>query len=131
MTRHIASVLTITSALLLSALAIAKDPPAQTLNWPESGTAILRFTFGKFKEIGSLAGTRSYVTDTTAENLWTKPIADATFSLYLYDKNRVRIGEGYITLEQRRLWANHQVPNHNWSFGFSGFGLACRPVFAA
>ena len=98
MTRHIASVLTITSALLLSALAIAKDPPAQTLNWPESSTTILRFTFGKFKEIGSLAGTRSYVTDTTAENLWTKPIADATFSLYLYDKNKVRIGEGYITL---------------------------------
>jgi len=57
-----ASVLTITSVLLLSALAIAKDPPAQTLNWPESSTTILRFTFGKFKEIGSLAGTRSYVT---------------------------------------------------------------------
>src|SRR5260370_6046422 len=129
MTRHIASVLTITSALLLSALAIAKDPPAQTLNWPESGTNILRFAFGKFKEIGSLAGTRSYVTDTTAENLWTKPIADVTFSLYLYDKNKVRRGLHHP--EQRRLWANHQVPNHNWSFGFSGFGLACRPVFAA
>src|SRR5713226_3329526 len=38
------------------------------------------------------------VTDTTAENLWAKPIADATFSLYLYDTNKVRIGEGYITL---------------------------------
>jgi len=86
------------AVLLLSIQAIAKDPPAQTLNWPESGTPILRFTFGKFKEIGSLAGARSYITDTTAENLWTKPIPDATFSLYLYDKNKTRIGEGYITL---------------------------------
>src|SRR5260370_32596010 len=102
MTRHIATVLTIPSVLLLSALAIAKGPPAQTLNWPESSTTILRFTFGKLKEIGSLAGTRSYVTDTTAENLCTNPIADATFSLYLYDKNKVHIGEGYITLSKVR-----------------------------
>src|SRR5437016_2772178 len=101
MKRPLASILlesTLIAVLLLSVQAIAKDPPAQTLNWPESGTAILRFTFGKFKEIGSLAGARSYITDTTAENLWTKPIPDATFSLYLYDKNKSRIGEGYITL---------------------------------
>jgi len=101
MKRPLASILlgsTLIAVLLLSVQAIAKDPPAQTLNWPESGTPILRFTFGKFKEIGSLAGARSYITDTTAENLWTKPIPEATFSLYLYDKNKTRIGEGYITL---------------------------------
>ncbi len=84
--------------LLLTLPALGKDPPAQTLTWPESGAPVLRFTFNKFKEIGSLAGQRSYVTDTTAQNLWTKPIPDATFSLYLYDKNKTRIGEGYISL---------------------------------
>jgi hypothetical protein len=89
---------TLTFVLLLSVQALAKDPPPQTIVWPESGTTIVRFTFGKFKEIGELAGARSYITDTTAQNLWTKPISDASFSLYLYDKNNVRIGEGYITL---------------------------------
>lgn len=89
---------TLAAVLLLSVQALSKDPPPQTINWPESGTTIVRFTFGKFKEIGELAGARSYITDTTAQNLWTKPISDASFSLYLYDRNNVRIGEGYITL---------------------------------
>jgi hypothetical protein len=78
--------------------AAAKDAPVQTIAWPESGTPILKFTFGKFKELGSLGGQRSYMTETTAENLWSKPISSATFSLYLYDKNKTRIGEGYISL---------------------------------
>jgi hypothetical protein len=101
MKRHFSSALSrsaLVAVLLLSVHAIAKDPPAQSINWPESGTTIVRFTFGKFKEIGELGGARSYITDTTAQNLWTKPISDASFSLYLYDKNNVRIGEGYITL---------------------------------
>jgi hypothetical protein len=101
MKRYLGSVLSrsaLVAILPLTVHALAKDPPAQTINWPESGTTIVRFTFGKFKEIGELAGARSYITDTTAQNLWTKPISDASFSLYLYDKNKVRIGEGYITL---------------------------------
>lgn len=74
----------------------AKDAPPQVIVWPEQGTSILRFTFGKFKEVGSVGNERTYMTDTTAENLWTKPIPGATFSLYLYDKNKVRIGEATL-----------------------------------
>jgi hypothetical protein len=66
--------------------------------WPDSGTPVLRFNFGKFKEIGGVASQHTYVSDTTAENLWGKNISDATFSLYLFDKNKTRVGEGYITL---------------------------------
>jgi len=78
--------------------AAGKDQPAQTIMWPESGTPVVRFTFGKFKEVGSLAAQRTYMIDTTAENLWGKLIPDATFLLYLYDKNKTRIGDGYMTL---------------------------------
>jgi hypothetical protein len=81
---------------LFSLLAFSKDPPAQVLVWPEQGATVLRFTFAKFKEVGSLGSQRTYMTETTAENLWTKPIADATFRLYLYDKNKVRIGEATL-----------------------------------
>ena len=52
---------------------------------------------GKFKEVSS-GGQHNYTTETTAENLWGKPIARAEFSLYLFDKNKVRIGEGWISL---------------------------------
>ena len=84
--------------LLLASATYAKDPPAQVIVWPESGTPVLRFSFGKFKEVGSLGNERTYMTDTTAENLWGKSISNANFSLYLFDKNKVRIGEGVITL---------------------------------
>jgi hypothetical protein len=76
----------------------AKDQPIQVLTWPEQGTPIVRFTFGKFKEVGSLGSQRTYVTETTAENLWNKRISDANFALYLFDKNKVRIGEAILTV---------------------------------
>jgi hypothetical protein len=77
---------------------LAKDAPPQVVVWPETGTPILRFTFGKFKEVGSLGSERTIVIDTTAENLWNKPIPDANFTLYLFDKNKVRIGQATMTL---------------------------------
>jgi len=66
--------------------------------WPEQGTAVVRFTFGKFREIGSLGNERTFVTDTTAENLWTKPIPNANFALYLFDKNKVRVGQANLNI---------------------------------
>lgn len=92
----------IVTALCIAACVIqaayAKDQPTQVINWPEQGAPVLRFTFSKFKEVGSLGSQRTYVTDTTAENLWSKPIPNANFALYLFDKNKVRIGEATITI---------------------------------
>jgi hypothetical protein len=83
---------------LLLASALAKDTSQQVIVWPESGAPVLRFTFGRFREIGEMGSQRTYVTDTTAQNLWDKTISLATFSLYLFDKNKARIGEGFITV---------------------------------
>jgi hypothetical protein len=81
---------------LLLAVAEAKEPPGQTVVWPETGQPVLRFVFGKFKEGSAYGHERDYTCDTTAQNLWSKKISDAVFSLYLFDKNNVRIGEGFI-----------------------------------
>lgn len=83
---------------LVSSLTNAKEAATQVLVWPEQGSPVLRFTFGKFKEVGSLGSERTYVTDTTAENLWSKPISSAGFALYLFDKNKVRIGEATLSV---------------------------------
>jgi hypothetical protein len=83
---------------LLASATYAKDPPAQVIVWPESGTPVLRFTFTKFKEIGGLGNQRTFVTETTAQNLWTKAISNANFALYLFDKNKTRIGEATVTV---------------------------------
>jgi hypothetical protein len=84
-------------AVAISSLS-AKDTPFQVVAWPESGQPVLRFTFSKFKEIGGVGKERTYLTDTIAENLSEKAIANASFSLYVFDKNKARIGEGYINL---------------------------------
>jgi hypothetical protein len=83
---------------LLVSATYAKDPPAQVVVWPESGTPVLRFTFTKFNEIGGLGNQRTFVTETTAQNLWTKAISNANFALYLFDKNKTRIGEATVTV---------------------------------
>ncbi len=70
----------------------------QDVLWPSSGTAIVKFTFGKFKEVGGFGNQKTYVIDTTAQNLGAKTISNATFALYLFDKNKIRIGEGLLSL---------------------------------
>ena len=76
----------------------AKEQPAQIIVWPDQGSPVLRFTFGKFKEVGSLGNHRTFMTETTAENLWSKTIPNATFTLYMYDRNKVRIGEATVNV---------------------------------
>lgn len=88
--------LAVITFLLIATNAFAKEQPAQEVVWPSSGNPILRFTFGKFKEIGSIGNQRTYSIDTTVQNLWTKTISNANFSLYLFDKNKARIGDGFV-----------------------------------
>ena len=83
----------------VTASLVAKDAPTQVINWPQTGSVVVRITLGKFKEISSVAGQHNYLIDTTAENLWSKKISHLGFNLYLYDKNKVRIGDGWITIE--------------------------------
>ena len=85
-------------SFLLPAELNAKETPPQVINWPDSGKPILRFSFGKFKELSSVGKQHVYVTDVTAENLWNKKISSAQFTLYLFDKSKVRIGEGWISI---------------------------------
>src|SRR6266851_1433258 len=97
--------------VLASAVCLAKASSI-TLQWPQDKPAI-KLTFGKFQQIAVLAGQSTFVCDvvvenlsdkpvpraSTAENLWNKKISGLGFNLYLYDKNKVRIGDGWITIE--------------------------------
>jgi hypothetical protein len=95
MTRISASALLIIIAV--SSL-VAKDVPFQIVTWPDSGQPVLRFTFSKFKDMGGMGKEHAYITDAIAENVSDKTIAGANFSLYVFDRNKARIGEGYINL---------------------------------
>jgi|SRR5580700_2187859 hypothetical protein len=39
------------AVLVLFTMASAKEPPAQVIVWPASGSPVLRFSFSKFREI--------------------------------------------------------------------------------
>jgi hypothetical protein len=79
--------------------AVAKGQPFQVVSWPESGQPVLRFTFSKFKDVaGGMGKERTYISDVEAFNLSDKTISGGSFSLYVFDKGKARIGEGYINL---------------------------------
>ncbi len=84
--------------LLLAVPALAKDAPLQVIDWPDTGTPVVRFTFGKFRPLPGMGSLHGYVMDTTAENLSPRRIPAARFKVYLFDKSKVRIGEDVIAL---------------------------------
>jgi hypothetical protein len=85
-------------ACLLSLSASAKDAPSTTVLWPSPEKPAIRFTFGKFVKLSSLSTQNSYTVDVTAENLWNKPIPGASFEVYFFSEDNIRIGNGYIAL---------------------------------
>jgi hypothetical protein len=84
--------------LLLTVPALAKDVPLQIIDWPATGDAAVRFTFGKFKALPGMGNLHGYVMDISAENRSPRLIPAARFSLYLFDKSNVRVGEDTIAL---------------------------------
>lgn len=96
--RH--NALMVLSIVVLSCLSVAKDTPPTVMVWPSEQQPVVRFTFGKFRQIASRNGERLYETDVKAENLWGKPIPDATFSVDFVGKDKSRIGSGWIGLSR-------------------------------
>lgn len=77
----------------------AKDTPFQVVDWPDSGSPVIRFTFSKLKTLmGGVGKEHTYVTDATAENLSDKNLGTVDLSLYIFDKANARIGDGNIHL---------------------------------
>jgi hypothetical protein len=91
------------SRILLSLFAltisvcIAETVP-QVIFWPEAGAPVVRFTFSKCKDMGALGNQHTFVTDTTAENLSSSLIREQRFTLYVFDKKQIRIGEAGISV---------------------------------
>lgn len=77
----------------------AKETPLQIVTYPQTGSPVVRLTFMKFKQMTNGVGQeKGYVTDVMAENLSDKAIGSLTLALYVFDKTKVRIGEGDIRL---------------------------------
>jgi PEGA domain len=111
------------SALLLSFLvalpALAKNEPI-VIQWP-SDSPVMKLTFEKIREESSYGGNNFYTADVVVENITGKQIPRAYFTVYFFDKNKVRIGQG--TLQLADLDA-HQSAKMNFQFNSSGAPVA-------
>lgn len=81
---------------LLCSTLFAKEPTSLVMVWPNTGTPTIRLNFGKFRALGGYGTQSSFVSDVTLENMTEKQIPRASFTVYLFDKDKVRIGEGVL-----------------------------------
>ena len=92
--RYVRSVLAL--CLALTGLLQAKDalPP---VSWP-TNSPLLQFTVNKMNHVGGYQGQQTYNMELAVTNVSGKRISQASFVFYLFDKQQVRVGQGYIDL---------------------------------
>lgn len=94
--RHFLFVCLFVLLCLIASVALAKDKePSITLTWPKENPSI-KFTFGRFKQLFALGSQNTYISDVIIENLTDKAFPHVVFTVYLTDKNNIRIGDGQL-----------------------------------
>jgi len=83
--------------LAFASLALAKGSNLVLL-WPAPDKPTLKITFGRFDRIGAYAGQNSFVSPVVVENVSGKPIPRASFTAYLLDDKKIRIGNGILNV---------------------------------
>jgi len=96
----------------LCILSFAKDKkedktPGIVLLWPDQSTPTLRLTFSRFTQLASYNGQLSLESNVLIENMSGKRIPEASLTVYLADKDDVRVGNG--TLNMNDLEPGQQV----------------------
>jgi hypothetical protein len=75
----------------------SKDNPTAPINWPAENP-VLQFTVNKVVRTAEYGGQQNWVVEVAVKNLSPKRISEATFDLYLLDKQQVRIGTGWLQI---------------------------------
>lgn len=88
--------------LLLATLFLAakdKKDKAETIVmlWPDSASPTIKLTFGRFAQLAAYNRQISLESNVLIENLSGKRIPLASFTVYLLDKEKVRIGNGNLS----------------------------------
>jgi hypothetical protein len=97
-------------------LSAKSDPPIVML-WPPENP-VLKLIFDKFHQQSSYAGQNYYVSDVTVENLTNKQIPRASFTVYFFNKAKVRIGEGLLQVSDLEAVQSAKI-----QFQFNSVGI--------
>jgi hypothetical protein len=83
---------------LLTATFAKEKSESITILWPNSAQPTLKVTFARFVELASYNHQLSLQSQVLVENLSAKEIPQASFTVYMLDKNKVRIGNGTLNI---------------------------------
>jgi hypothetical protein len=67
--------------------------------WPNQDNAILKLTFSRFQNMATYGAQMTLISNVVVQNLSTKLIPKASFSVALLDKDRVRVGNGNLVID--------------------------------
>ena len=70
-----------------------------TMLWPNANSPTLKIAFGKFREVSSYNGQHEFTEDVTVENVSPKNIPFASFTVYMLDKDKVRIADTILEIK--------------------------------
>jgi PEGA domain len=94
-------------ALMLSASALLRAqssaPPSgfpTTISWPAEDNPTLRFSLAKLQPSGLYNGQSIFVSDVTVQNLSDQPVPKSVFTIFIVDKDSVRVGRGLLRLAE-------------------------------
>jgi sRNA-binding regulator protein Hfq len=76
----------------------ARDQPAMEMLWPAQDNATLKLTFGQFHSVDSSSGKLTLASDVIVQNLTSTVMPQASLSVFLLDKDHVRIGSGLLVV---------------------------------
>lgn len=105
--------------------AVAKNEPTIVLQWPTQSPA-LKLTFTRFLQQSNIPGQKFYVSDVIVENLTDKQIPRAFFTVYFFDKDKVRIGQGILQVADLDAHQSAKMP-----FQFNATGVPTSLTLSA
>lgn len=118
--------------LTLLPIGLAKDKKDKSesdlvMVWPDAEKPTLKLTFGKFTQMAAYNGQVSLGTAVLVENVSGKAIPQASFTVYLLDKDRVRIGNGNLNISDLEPGQQVKIPFQVFAVGTpSSLSLVAR-----
>jgi len=85
--------------ILGSAASFGQSGFPVTLSWPMESNPTLKFSVGKLQQSGLYNGQTIFVADVRIQNVSAEPIPKSVFTIFIHDKDGVRIGRGLLRFD--------------------------------
>ena len=81
-------------------LVLAQSDSPITVSWPSNDKPTLKLTFSRFQQTGMVNGNGIFTSEVTAQNVSDQGLPRSVFTVYISDKNGVRVGRARLQLPE-------------------------------